>query len=224
MSTLAKLLSSFVGHLKSDRTQERAYQVKLLPPPELRESATLVEALRERQSSRDFAATPLPLPVLSGVLWAAFGVNRKSSGGRTAPSALNAQEVDIYVALPDGVHLYDAKEHRLCLVSEQDIRRVTGYQDFVDDAPLNLIYVADYAHVSAVSTHQKAIFSGVTVGAVAQNVYLYCAAMGLRTVVRGWFEHKDVESVLRLSSHEHVLLCQTVGYPPAAKTDGIPVP
>lgn len=217
MSTMSKFLSSFVGHLKSDRGKERSYQVKLLPPPELDENATLAQSLRERRSSRDFSAVELPLPILSGLLWAAYGVNRRDGGGRTAPSALNAQEIDIYVALPEAVYLYDCKEHQLRRIADQDIRRVTGYQDFVDDAPLNLIYVADYAHVSAVSTHQKAIFSAASVGAIAQNVYLYCAAMGLCTVVRGWFEHKDIEAVLKLGSHEHVLLCQTVGYPPRNK-------
>jgi hypothetical protein len=77
--------------------------------------------------------------VLSTLLWAAYGVNRPG-GWRTAPSALNAQETDVYVALPSGAYLFDAVAHELRLVVSSDLRRVTGYQDFVDEAPLDLVY------------------------------------------------------------------------------------
>ena len=108
-----------------------------------------MQALARRRSSREFARKPLPLPVLSSLLWAAFGVNRRG-GGRTAPSALDAQEIDVYVALPDGAYRYDAKAHSLRLVAASDLRRVTGYQDFVDQAPLDLVYVADHRRMRMV--------------------------------------------------------------------------
>ena len=94
-----------------------------------------MEALARRQSSREFARDALPMRVLSDLLWAAYGVNR-GGGGRTAPSALNCQEVDVFVALPGGAYRYDATAHALQLVAASDLRRVTGYQDFVDEAPL----------------------------------------------------------------------------------------
>jgi SagB-type dehydrogenase family enzyme len=149
---------------------------------------------------------------LSNLLWAAFGLNR-SGGGRTAPSALNAQEIDVYAALAGGLYIYDAKSHALRLIDRCDARRVTGYQDFVDEAPLDLVYVADFAHLDRLPADQRAIFSGTCAGAVAQNVYLYCASAGLATVVRGWLDRAALAKALRLSDDQHVLLAQTVGYP-----------
>lgn len=213
MHTLTKLLSSFVGHLKPDRAKARGSAVLELPPPVCEGGIPLMLALAKRRSARDFAATELPAQILSDLLWAAFGINRVDTGGRTAPSALNAQEVDVYAALAGGLHLYDAKTHALRLVAEVDARRVTGYQDFVDRAPLDLIYVADHAHLQAVPAGQRMTFSAASAGAIAQNVYLYAASAGLVSVVRAWFDREALATALRLSSDEHVLLTQTVGFP-----------
>lgn len=216
MHTMTKLLSSFVGHLKADRTKTRGTTLVTLPEPARTGGVPLMQALSERHSERDFAATELPVQVLSNLLWAAFGINRPETGGRTAPSALNAQEIDIYAARAGGLYLYDAKLHALRLVVEVDARRVTGYQDFVDEAPLDLIYVADHAHVEPVPAEQRLVFSAASAGAIAQNVYLYAASAGLSVVVRAWLDRKAVATTLRLTSHEHVLLAQTVGYPKVA--------
>ena len=177
-----------------------------------------MDALARRHSERAFDTGPLPRQVLSDLLWAAYGINRPSEGGRTAPSALNAQDVDLYAVLSDGLYLYDAKAHRLVLVGRTDARRVTGFQDFVDEAPLDLVYVADNAHLSGVASGERLLFSAMSAGAIAENVYLYCAATGLATVVRAWFDKKALGAALGLSSDEHVLLAQTVGYP--AKPSG----
>jgi hypothetical protein len=83
--------------------------------------------------------------MLSNLLWAGNGINR-AGGGRTAPSALDAQEIDIYVALPSGAYVYNAAENLLQLVAAADLRRITGYQDFVDEAPLDLMFVADHGN------------------------------------------------------------------------------
>jgi SagB-type dehydrogenase family enzyme len=151
--------------------------------------------------------------VLSELLWAAFGINRPEDGGRTAPSALNAQEIDIYVARADGLYLYDAKGHSLRLVASVDARRVTGYQDFVDEAPLDLVYVADHAHLRAIPAEQRLVYSAASAGAVVQNVYLYAASAGLVTVVRGLFDRAALAAAIGLTANERVLLTQTVGYP-----------
>lgn len=213
MSTLNKLISSFIGRLKPSRVKARSLAVLELPAVEALTPISLAEALRCRQSNREFSSRPLPLKVLSELLWSAYGVNRPDSGGRTAPSALNAQEIDVYAAMAGGVYLYEPRAHVLHRVAEVDARRVTGYQDFVDEAPLDLIYVADHEHMSAIPKDQRAVFSGAAAGAIAQNVYLYCAAAGLSTVVRGWLDHAALAQVLQLTEHEHVLLSQTVGYP-----------
>jgi SagB-type dehydrogenase family enzyme len=216
MRTLTKLLSSFVGRLKPDRATARSLALVELPQPTREGGLPLLQALSKRQSSRDFATTQLPLQVLSDLLWAAFGVNRPETGGRTAPSALNAQEIDLYAVHAGGVHLYEPKAHALRLVADTDARRVTGYQDFVDEAPLDLILVADHAHVEVVPAEHRLVFSAASAGAIAQNVYLYAASAGLATVVRAWFDRDAIKAALRLSADEHVLLAQTVGYPAAA--------
>jgi SagB-type dehydrogenase family enzyme len=161
----------------------------------------------------------LPRGLLSNLLWAAYGINRPETGGRTAPSALNAQEIDVYVALPRGLYLYDAKAHALRLVKECDARRVTGYQDFVDHAPLDLIYVADHAHTDRVPAQLRRVYAAASAGAIAQNVYLFCAANGLATVVRGWFDRKALTAALGLGNDEEVVLTQTVGFaaPPSPR-------
>lgn len=209
---LKKLLASFVGQLKPDRVAERSLATMPLPRPDLQGSVPLMTALGKRCSSRQFKPTPLPLPTLSSLLWAAYGINRPETGDRTAPSALNAQEVDVYAALTNGLYLYDPKAHALHLVAEIDARRVTGYQDFVDVAPLDLVYVADMTHTPA-NAEDRANYAAVCAGAVCQNVYLYCASAGLSTVARGLFDRKSLTKALRLSANERVLLTQTVGYP-----------
>ena len=144
MNALTKLALGMMGQLRPKPAKGGSATSILLPPPTKHGGLPLMEALARRHSSREFASTPLPLPLLSDLLWAAYGMNR-AGGGRTAPSALNAQEIDVYVALASGAYLYDAAAHQLHLVAASDLRRVTGYQDFVDEAPLDLVYVADHA-------------------------------------------------------------------------------
>jgi SagB-type dehydrogenase family enzyme len=215
MHTLTKLFSSFVGHLKPDRAKSRSSTSIPLPQPAREGGLPLLEALSRRRSERAFATTELSLPVLSELLWAAFGVNRPETGGRTAPSALNAQEIDVYLARADGLYLYDARGHTLRLVAHVDARRVTGYQDFVDEAPLDLVYVADQAHLQAIPAEQRLVYSAASAGAIAQNVYLYSASAGLATVVRALFDRAALAAAIGLGPNEHVLLTQTVGYPKA---------
>ncbi len=209
---LQKLFASFIGHLKPDRATERATMKLELLPPERHGGMPLMDALASRCSSREFQSTPLPPQLLSNLLWAAFGVNRTESGQRTAPSALNAQEIDVYVAMPSGVYIYAAKTHSLNLIAAADARKVTGYQDFVDSAPIDLIYVSDRAHVLA-SAEANSTYAAVSTGAIVQNVYLFCASAGLATVARAFFDHRALAQALTLGEHEQVILTQTVGYP-----------
>jgi hypothetical protein len=123
---------------------EEPKPVQLLKP-QMEIGKPLMQVLRDRTSSRAFSPDKLPNQVLSNMLWAAFGVNRPESGMRTAPSAVNAQEIDIYVATAEGLYLYDAKAHALKPVLSEDIRVLTGKQSYVREAPVNLIYVADFA-------------------------------------------------------------------------------
>jgi SagB-type dehydrogenase family enzyme len=212
MNTLTKLIKGKVGALRPTSTEGTAQPRIELPPPRLEVDFGLMKALQERCSRREFRADPLPAAVLSDLLWAAAGVNRKG-GGRTVPAAVNAHAVAVYAALPEGVYRYDPKHHVLDLASAVDLRPVTGYQDFVDNAPLDLIYVADQHVTALMPSSQREPFTWVEVGAVAQNVYLYCAAYGLACVLRAWLDREAVAQALQLTPHQQVLLSQTVGYP-----------
>ena len=184
-----------------------------LPRPTEQGGPTLLQALKARHSSREFSAKALPLQVLSDLLWAAFGINRPRSGGRTAPSAHDWEEIDIYVALKTGLYVYRSKEHELRQVSADDVRGRTGIQDFVGRAPLNLVYVADLSRMTQASDEEKRWYSGPDAGFIAQNVYLFCASAGLATVVRGMVDRVALARTLRLKPDQQIILAQTVGYP-----------
>jgi SagB-type dehydrogenase family enzyme len=184
-----------------------------LPAPQTEIGKPLMQALKLRQSSRSFDSKPLPVQELSNLLWAAYGINRPESGKRTAPSAMNWQEVDVYVALPEGLYLYDAKPHRLIPVVMKDLREATGKQPFVKDAPLNFVYVTDASRIKGGSEEDRALFSAADVGFIAQNVYLYCASQGLAVVVRGMVDRPALAKEMKLRPEQKIILSQTVGYP-----------
>lgn len=184
-----------------------------LPDPQMEGGKPLMEVLKERSSSREFSTEKLPLQVLSNMLWAAFGINRPDVEKRTAPSAVNWQEIDIYVATADGLYLFDAKAHMLELVLANDIRAMTGRQAFVKEAPVNLVYVADFSKMGEATDEQKDFYSAADTGFIGQNVYLYCASKGLATVVRGLVDKPALAKEMGLRPDQKVILSQTVGYP-----------
>jgi SagB-type dehydrogenase family enzyme len=184
-----------------------------LPKPNMKGGMPLMEALSARATHREYDSRELPLQVLSDLLWAAFGINRPESGKRTAPSAMNRQETDIYVALKSGLYVYDPKGNVLKPVLAEDIREATGMQPFVKSAPVNLVYVADFDRMGDSSEEDKEIYSAADVGFISQNVYLFCASEGLATVVRAWFDSEKLSQVMRLRPEQRIVLTQTVGYP-----------
>lgn len=184
-----------------------------LPPPQTEHATTLMQALKHRRSDREFAPKPLPRETLSTLLWAAFGINRQADAGRTAPSAHNWQEIGVYAALADGIYRYDAAGHALQLAASGDLRSLTGVQDFVGQAPLDLVYVADFSRMSDAGAEERAFFAAADTGFIAQNVYLFCAAAGLATVVRGLVDRKKLAAAMGLGMHERIILAQTVGFP-----------
>jgi nitroreductase len=185
--------------------------VQLLKP----QSATgnvMLNVLEKRCSSREFGPDPLPVAVLSNLLWAAFGINRPD-GKRTAPSARNRQEIDIYVAAPEGLYLYDAKANVLQPILAGDIRGLTGTQDYVKQAAVNLVYVADTSRMGETTAETKALWMGADTGCIAENVYLYCAAEGLATVVRASINRPALAKAMKLRPEQEITLAQSVGYP-----------
>lgn len=190
-----------------------AAQVIDLPQPRAHAGAPLMTALSLRASTRTFSETPLTPIMLGELLWAADGINRPDTGGRTAPSAHAVNEVDIYVALPQGVYRYEPSSHRLLLKHPVDARSMTGYQDFVGSAPLDLVYVVRTSVLLDAPRQERGTFAAIAIGAMAQNVSLYCASEGLATVVRGWINHRLLGDALRLNEDELPVLAQTVGRP-----------
>ena len=184
-----------------------------LPAPRTDGGKPLMQALKDRQSAREFGAEKLSPQVLSNLLWAAWGINR-ADGHRTAPSASNRQEVDIYVTLPEGAYLYDARTNALTPVAAGDLRAATGTQPFPATAALNLVYVADMAKAGRSTTDpQQMLNIGADAGFIAENVYLFCASEGLASVVRAMVPKEALAKSLKLRDTQVIVLAQTVGFP-----------
>jgi SagB-type dehydrogenase family enzyme len=191
-----------------------------LPKPDTSGGRPLMQCLKDRRSERQYSAQKLPMETLSSLLWAAFGINRPDAGKRTAPSAHNWQEIDVYVALEEGLYLYNPERHSLEPVLVDDIRAATGLQPFVADAPVNLVYVADLSRMGKDQDDEtKEAYAGMDAGFVSQNVYLFCASEGLATVVRGWVDRDKLAEVMGLADDQRVILAQTVGYPGQANPE-----
>lgn len=183
-----------------------------LPKPVTEGGKPLMQVLKERKSAREFGTQKLTEQVLSNLLWAAFGINRPD-GRRTAPSAMNRQEIDVFVVMAEGSYLYDAKEHALKAVTAADLRALAGTQEFAKDAPVSLIFVADTAKMGSGSEENKLLYSGADTGFISQNVYLYCASEGLATVVRASVDRAALGQALKLRPEQRIVLAQSVGYP-----------
>lgn len=182
-----------------------------LPTPNKSGGKPLMTVLNERKSSRDFSEKILPNQQLSNLLWAAWGYNRADK--RTAPSSQNKQEMDIYVALASGCYLYDARKNELVLVVKQDLREKTGKQDFVKNAPVNIIFVADKRKMAQQDEQSMLQTAYINTGFISQNIYLYCASEGLATVIRAWVDKAALALAMKLHDQQEIIVCQTVGYP-----------
>jgi nitroreductase len=181
-----------------------------LPTPQTSGGKPLMQVLKERKSVRDFGPEPLSRQTISNLLWAAWGINRED-GRRTAPSASNRQEIDVYAVMADGAYLYDAQANALKPVTRTDVRKFAGTQAYVADVPVNLVYVADTAKLGGDDAARLATANADT-GFIAQNVYLFCASEGLGTVVRGSVNRDDLGKALNLRATQRITLAQSVGY------------
>lgn len=213
MNTLTKMARSFLGQLMPRPAVGDLHTTLVLHAPEQQGGMPLMEAFKARKSGREFSPEALPMQQLSNLLWAAMGINRAESSGYTVPSTMFANEVDVYVAMPEGLYHYAPESHELHLVVASDVRPVTGYQDFVDNAPLDLIYVANHGRMKLIPESRREAYAAACVGTIAQNVYLYCASAGLSTVLRGWFDSKALGAAMSLTEAQHIVLTQTVGMP-----------
>ena len=176
-----------------------------LPAPQTEGGLPLMQALSKRQTIRAFAAKELDTQTLSNLLWAANGFNR--SDKRTAPTAMNRQELEIYVVLSTGAYWHDAKNNVLVQKSTEDLRALTGRQDFVATTPVNIVIVADTEKQAAKE------YQYIDAGYISQNIYLFCASEGLATVVRGYVDRDALAKAMGLPDKQTIIVAQTVGFP-----------
>ena len=190
-----------------------ADKVIRLPKPNLNRNSEVMEAFANRHSTREYAAKALTLTDLSDLLWAANGINRPEEGKRTAPSAMNKQDVDVYVVLPEGTYLYDAKAYQLNLVAEGDHRgAVAGGQAFVKSAPVSLLLVSDLSRLGDAKNTHTQLMGAVDAGIVSQNISIFCSAAKLATVPRASMDTAKLKSVLKLTDTQLPLMNHPVGY------------
>lgn len=190
-----------------------ADKVIKLPKPNLKRAGTVMKALSERHSTREYASKALSMADLSDLLWAANGINRNDSGKRTAPSALNKQDVDVYVVMPEGSYLYDAKNHQLNLVAEGDHRgAVAGGQAFVKSAPLSLVLISDISRFGDVKNVRNQLMGAMDAGIVSQNISLFCSSASLATVPRASMDFDQLKKVLKLKDSQMPMMNHPVGY------------
>jgi Nitroreductase family len=184
-----------------------------LPEPKLDPSKSLVQALKERKTTREYATENLPQQTLANLLWAALGINRPGSGKRTAPTAKNWQEIDVYVATTSGMYLYDPKGNALVPVVSGDIRSLTYTQvDRFKDAPVHLVYVADLAKTDG-DEGRKMMMVAMDTGFVAENVYLYCGTEGLNTGFRVSVDTEKLGQAMKLRPTQKIMAAQSIGLP-----------
>ncbi|MGP8244281.1 MAG: SagB/ThcOx family dehydrogenase [Bryobacteraceae bacterium] len=181
-----------------------------LPTPQTSGGKPLMQVLKERKSVRDFGPEQLSRQMLSNLLWAAWGINR-ADGRRTAPSASNRQEIDVYAIMADGTYLYDAKANALKPVVQTDLRKLAGTQPYPADAAVNLVYIADTGKLGG-DDPAKLAYANADTGFIAENVYLFCASEGLGTVVRASVDRAALGKAMNLRAEQRIILAQSVGY------------
>ncbi|MDX9932440.1 MAG: SagB/ThcOx family dehydrogenase [Bacteroidales bacterium] len=189
-----------------------AQSVINLPAPVTTGGKPLMDVLSERHSGREFLDSAMSDQQISNLLWAAYGVNRSESGKRTAPSARNMQEFDIYVALKKGLYRWNSANNQLEPIKSGDFRGRIGRQTFVASASLVLIFVADYDRMGKMEEASKEFYSAADCGYISQNVYLFAASENLSTVVLGSVERESVAQLLGLKTTQKIVFAQPVGF------------
>lgn len=177
---------------------------EVLPKPQTTGGKPLMEMIRARHSSRDLKEDQvISRQDISNMLWAAWGITH--DGKRTIATAMNRQELEIFIVTPTGISKYNPEDNTLTLVNAGDHRQSAALQDFAKNAPLNIVFVADG------SKQEEAIHQHYAAGAASQNIYLYCEQAGLKTVLRAGYDRDKLPRLMKLGSNEKILYVQTVG-------------
>ena len=208
VTRMKRILSSLFATLIASRVLAQSID---LPAPQKSGGMPLMDALAKRSTGREYDSRDLSPSQLSSLLWACFGINRPD-GKRTAPSAMDCREADIYVVLKQGAYVYDAKSNKLNLVVAEDLRSLAATQAFATNAPVNLVFVADLAKMGNSAPEDKKTYANIDAGYISQNAYLYCASEGLATGARASVDRKALALKLNLRPDQMIVLGQSVGY------------
>ncbi|MFA6400921.1 MAG: nitroreductase family protein [Salinivirgaceae bacterium] len=189
-----------------------------LPEPQKDLDFPLMKAIEKRRTNRKWQDSELSMQEISNLLWAACGIthieSNRSKSRRSAPSACNSQEIKVYIALSDGVYVYQEKNHQMIRVLNKDIRENIGSQKMMRSAPVGLIYVSDYTRLKTFhfkDDERKWFTSAADTGFISQNVYLYCAASNLSTVILGLVDREKLHKLIGLNENEKIIYTQVVG-------------
>ena len=211
IATAASIVFAMVFALSALAQEQKSIQ---LPAPKLDSKKSLVQALKDRKTTREYSTKNLPEQTISNLIWAAWGINRPDTGKRTAPSAVNWQETDLYVSTPQGTYLYDRKGNTLIPVLPGDNRALTYTQvERFKDAPFDLVYVADFQKMGDRKEEEKMMLASMDTGFIAQNVYLYCASENLPTGFRAAIDREKFGQAVKLRPTQRVIAAQSVGFP-----------
>ena len=190
-------------------TSMMAQSVQQLPAPKFdkKSNMSLIDVLQKRESVREYAADPLTDQELSNILWGACGINRPESKRLTAPSAVNAQDIIVYVCRADGAWRYDAQQNTLTRITELDLRKaVAGRQPFAANAPVCLLLVSDLSKLRG-----NREYGAMDAGYVSENIFLICTALGLKTVARAMMERDALVRELGLNDSQVPMLKHPIG-------------
>lgn len=205
---MKKILLFFVWIGLYSGIQAQELKTIQLNKPDTKKGLPVMQALEKRQSVREYADKKLTHQDLSDLLWAANGINRPELGKRTAPSAMNRQEIDVYVCMPEGAYLYDAQTNTLKPVAKGDLRSaVGGGQAYVAKAPLCIVLVGNLEDFN-----NDVLMPAVDAGIVSQNISLFCSGTGLVTIPRASMDYEKLKSTLKLKNSQRLLLNHPVGY------------
>ena len=183
----------------------------VLDKPNLTRGKSIMTTLSMRQSEREFSTKELSHADLSDLLWAANGVSR-ADGKRTAPTALNMQEITVYAFMENGVYEYDFINHSLVLLKKGDHRKLAaGKQEYAESVPLVLVYVGDISKLNKFGD-KNIVIAAMDAGIVSQNVSLFCASEGLANVPRISMDVDGIKTLLNLSANDVPLMNNAIGY------------
>jgi len=191
----------------------KAPEIIKLNPPDMKKGSSVMEAFKLRKSTREFDTKDLSLQDLSDLLWAANGVNRPEEKKRTAPSAINAQDINIYVVTKEAVYLYNAFENQLEKITDGDYRNiVAGRQENMAVAPVFLVLVSDLSRFRFGDESTKLTWAAMDAGIVSQNISIFCASRNLATVPRATMDKDKLRKILKLKDSQKLMLNHPISY------------